>query len=209
MSALRAARTRPSAGTPTATPPASIAPNVAIWSTPRASPLTTGHVALDRTLRGEASDVERVLARVARSDDPESGAIEPLDGTGDEQERRAGRAEALAQSLRESIVERREQRDAGVEQPFLLEAYGRRRVEQGAQPARFGGTEAGQLGDDCGVPVEQIAGIDALHELPELAGGQRFGVDGHQPVGQQERRAHAVGRIGHQSRPADEAKATG
>ena len=49
---------------------------------------------------------QRLVGCVARADDAETGPIEPFERPGDEQERRARRAESVSQRCREAIVER-------------------------------------------------------------------------------------------------------
>jgi hypothetical protein len=57
--------------------------------------------------------------------------------------------------------------------------------------------------------MEQIAGVVASGQIPELACRQRWRVERHETIGEEQRGADGVGMVLHQSRAADEARATG
>ena len=112
-----------------------------------------------------------------RAGDAESRPAEPLDRPGDEQERRTCHTQPRSQRRREPVVERGHERDAVVVEPFLFERQRRRRIEELPHAYGFVEVDARALGDGVDVVVEQVGEIDPFDELPELAGGERVGVE--------------------------------
>ena len=85
-----------------------------------------------------------------------------------------------------AVVESRDQRDAAVGRRSCSKLSAVRGVEQRAVPRGLVVVDAersAMLGRLGGI---RSAGIDALDELPELAGRQRRGVERNEPVGEQQ-----------------------
>ena len=149
----------------------------------------------DGMLRGLTRGEQRFVGCVAGADDAKSGPIEPFEWPADEQERRARRAESVPQRRGKAIVECRHQLDSAIGESLLLEHERGRGTQQRQQASRLVIGRVDELRDLVGVAVEEIAGIVASGQIPELASGERLRVERHESIGEEQRRANGVGGV--------------